>query len=73
LQLKNKFQSCKLFIFEICSIKIYNLEHEGVSYQVKNDTITPHQQVTYKQDHQEILNDLQTIINLCPKDSKIFF
>ena len=65
--IRDNFDSCDCFIFEICSIKKYELNGFQVQHELGKD---------YKisiQSEQEIYNDLLYLLTLLPSNKKIIF
>ena len=65
--IKNKFDECDWYLFEICSLKLY-----------KNNGFEVHFEVTNEYDYilqteEELMEDLQTIRKLIPFNKKILF
>lgn len=75
-KIKDNFKECNIYIFEICSIKIYeqisninNKKYITHYYNYSGETPKP----SYIQTKEDLLKDLNTIIELCPKNSIIIF
>ena len=73
-RLKREIKNCKIFCFEICSLKITEMISEidgkkyiahGANYRIKRPT--------YTQTKDELLEDLDTLVKLCGEDALIFF
>jgi len=65
--IRDNFDSCDCFIFELCSIKKYELDSFQVQHELCNN---------YKisiQSEQEIYNDLLYLLTLLPSNKKIIF
>ena len=65
---REQITRCKIFIFEICSLKIYEVIHENIVYQTSLFSDTA---ISYKQTSDDFIKDLNTLINMCPSDSLI--
>ncbi len=65
--IKNEFDNCDCYIFEICSLKLYTKNDYQVQYELTNDYIFNLQTET------DLYNDLLIIKNLIPKNKKIIF
>jgi hypothetical protein len=65
--IKKNFNNCEIYIFEICSIKLYIKNNFYVQYELTNDY------ETIIQDENELYNDLEILYNLIPKGRKIIF
>jgi hypothetical protein len=62
------FETCDVYIFEICSIKIY----EKDTYQVQSELVN--ENISYKiQTKEELINDLKILIGMVPKNKTIIF
>lgn len=69
---KSALDNCEIYIFEICSIKIF--EKDGYHLQVEllqRSTTTDF--TTYLQTEAELLSDLIVLRNLIPKEKKVIF
>lgn len=69
---KAGLDKCEIYIFEICSIKIF--EKDGYQLQVellKRSPTTDY--TTYTQTEVELLSDLTHLRNLVPKEKKVIF
>jgi len=65
--IKNKFNDCDYYIFEICSLKLYEKDGYQVQYELTDD---------YKciiQSEEDLYSDLILLCNLIPKNKKIIF
>lgn len=71
--IRDNFDSCDCFIFELCSIKKYELD----GFQVQHELCNKHELCNnYKasiQSEQEIYNDLLYLLTLLPSNKKIIF
>jgi len=65
--IKNEFDKCEWYIFEICSLKLYKNNGFEVQYELTNE----YEYVL--QTEEELLEDLNTIRELIPQDKKILF
>ena len=65
--IKNQFDECEWYIFEICSIKIYKNNNYEVHFKHTNDF-----NCTY-QTEEELLEDLSTLRKIIPSNKKILF
>jgi hypothetical protein len=65
--IRKLFDSCDVYIFEICSLKIKKLENYYINLKDNNDTYD------YKQTSEELYNDLLMLRNLINIDKKIVF
>ena len=67
-------KKCKIFCFEICSLKITKMtsEIDGKKYIAHSHNYRVKQPV-YTQTKDELLEDLDTIVKLCGEDCVIFF
>jgi hypothetical protein len=65
--LRKRFYDCDVYMFEICSIKIYEKDGYQVQYELTNDY-----QCTV-QSEEDIYNDLMILCRLLPKGKKIIF
>jgi hypothetical protein len=69
--LRNQIDNCDIYIFEICSLKIYNYKGFYTQYeQMPNNDISDYNVVI--QDKLDLFNDLFTIKNLFPNKKIIF-
>jgi hypothetical protein len=65
--IKNQFDECEWYIFEICSLKLYKNNGFDVHFEITND-------YNYiLQTEEELLEDLHTIRKLIPFNKKILF
>lgn len=74
--INKKLPECGIFVFEICSIKIY--EHisliDNQKYNIHGHNLNPPLKIpTRVQTKQEIIDDLNVIISLCPDKSIFIF
>lgn len=65
--IKNEFDHCDWYIFEICSLKIYKNNSFDVQYELTNEY------EVHIQTEEELLEDLHIIRNLIPISKKILF
>jgi hypothetical protein len=65
--IKNKFNNCDYYLFEICSLKLY--EKDG--YQVQHELTDDYKYIL--QSEEDLYNDLILLYNLVPKNKKIIF
>ena len=65
--LKQKFHECKFYIFEICSLKLYENDGYNVQRQLTNNYNT------IVQSEQDLYNDLIILRNLIPEEKVIIF
>jgi hypothetical protein len=66
--IKNQFDECEWYLFEICSLKLYRNDDFEVQYELTNDYYN------YKlQTEEELLEDLHTLRALIPLNKKILF
>lgn len=65
--LKQKFNECSLYIFEICSLKLYENDGYQVQYELTN------KYTTILQTEKDLYNDLIVLRNLIPKEKTILF
>ena len=74
-RMREQLKTCKLFVFEICSIKITemisDIDKNKYATHFYNYTTIP--DISYTQTLEELKNDLLTLINLCPEDATIIF
>jgi hypothetical protein len=69
--LRNQIDNCDIYIFEICSLKIYNYKGFYTQYeQMPDNDISDYNVVI--QDKLDLFNDLFTIKNLFPNKKIIF-
>ena len=65
--IKNKFDECEWYLFEICSLKLYKNNGFEVQFELTNE-------YNYiLQTEEELLEDLQVIRQLIPFNKKILF
>jgi len=65
--IRKQFNECEWYIFEICSMKLYN--NDG--FEVQHELTSDYQQILQTED--ELLEDLYTIKELIPANKKILF
>ena len=65
--IKEKFNECTLYIFEICSLKLYEKDGYQVQYELTDNYTTRLQTET------ELYNDLVILRNLIPREKPILF
>jgi hypothetical protein len=65
--IKNQFDECEWYLFEICSLKLYTNNGFEVQYELTND----YNYILQKEE--ELLEDLHTIRELIPLNKKIIF
>jgi hypothetical protein len=65
--IKDAFNDCDYFIFEICSIKNYEKDGYQVQYELTDDYIMS------VQDEISLYEDLKTLVDLIPKKKQILF
>ena len=65
--IKTQFNEVDVYLFEICSLKLFIKD----GYQV--DFHNTHDYTTYTQTAYELHNDLHTLINMIPSNKKIIF
>jgi len=65
--IRNNFDSCDCFIFELCSIKKYELD----GFQVQHELCNNYNMSI--QSEQEIYNDILYLLTLLPSNKKIIF
>ena len=65
--IRENFDSCDCFIFEICSIKKYELDGFQVQHELCNNSNNS------IQSEEEIYNDLSYLLTLLPSNKKIIF
>jgi hypothetical protein len=66
--IRNAFDTCSVFVFEICSMKLF--ERDG--FQVQSDLTDSFDTVTL-QSKEELLRDLKVIIGMVPAGKRIVF
>lgn len=66
--IKKNFNTCEVFIFEICSIKIFVKDNYYIQFENSTSYDTE-----YIQSIDELLDDLEILYNLLPKNSKVIF
>ena len=65
--IKNQFDQCEWYLFEICSLKLYKNNNFEVQYELTNE-------YNYiLQTEEELLEDLNIIRTLIPRNKKILF
>ena len=65
--IKDAFDSCDFYIFEICSLKLY--EKDG--YQVQNELTNNY--ISKIQSSDDLYHDLEILYSLIPKGKKVIF
>ena len=65
--IKTQFDECEWYVFEICSLKIYNHDGYEVQHELSRDSFYT------VQTEEELINDLKTIRELIPVSKKILF
>ena len=65
--IKNQFDECEFYLFEICSLKLYKNSGFEVQYELTNE----YEYIL--QTEEELLEDLHTIRELIPSNKKILF
>jgi len=65
--IKSQFDLCDAYIFEICSLKLYEKDGHQVQYELTNDYITQ------LQSEEDLYTDLTTIRNILPSNKKLIF
>jgi len=65
--IKNSFNNCDYYIFEICSLKLYEKNGYQVQHELTNDYACVLQSET------DLYNDLEIIQGLIPKGKKLIF
>jgi hypothetical protein len=65
--IREKFNECNLYIFEICSIKLYENDGYQVQYELTN------KYNTILQSEKDLYNDLTVLRNMIPKEKIILF
>ena len=65
--IKDEFDECSVYIFEICSLKLYEKNGFQVQFELTND----HTETLQTKD--ELRNDLIQLINMIPKNKRIVF
>ena len=65
--IKNQFDECEWYLFEICSLKLYKNNGFEVHYELTNEY------ECILQTEEELLEDLQVIRHLIPSNKKILF
>ena len=65
--IKNQFDECEWYLFEICSLKLYKNNGFEVQFEITNEY------ECILQTEEELLEDLQVIRHLIPSNKKILF
>jgi hypothetical protein len=67
IRLKEQFETCDIYMFEICSLKLYERDGFQVQYELTKDYSirTQHKEDLYK--------DIQTLIKMIPEGKPILF
>jgi len=65
--IKDEFNNCNYYIFEICSLKLYEKDGYQVQYELTDDYTCVLQSET------DLYNDLKILQDLIPKGKKIIF
>jgi len=65
--IRDHFNLCSAYLFEICSLKIYEKDGFQIQCELTNDNYLR------EQTKQEIINDLEELYNLIPKGKRIIF
>lgn len=68
--IKNDFDNCEWYIFEICSIKLYRQQDFEIQHELINNEEIYFEHI---QTETELLEDLREIRNIINKDKKILF
>jgi len=69
---KAAFDKCEIYIFEICSIKIFEKDNYQLQVELlQRSTLTEY--TTYLQTEAELVTDLTHLRSLVPKDKKMIF
>lgn len=66
--IKNGFDACDVYIFEICSMKLYQLQNYEVQCEILTSEVEPVIQTV-----EELLEDLHTICSMIPSGKPIIF
>ena len=65
--IRNAFRDCEYYMFEICSLKLYERNGYQVQHELTNDYTFVLQSET------DLYNDLSTLKSLIPKEKQIIF
>jgi hypothetical protein len=72
LEVRTSLEHCNTYIFEICSIKIFEKDGYQLQTNLLNKSTTSDYR-TYIQSETDLNDDLQTLRNMIPKEKKIIF